>query len=59
MAAERAFAVSTGMSALDVITRLVRCGEEIITGDDLYGGTLRILFTHTPISHDLLFTPYT
>lgn len=38
MSAKRAFAVSTGMSALDVIVRLVRTGEEIIAGDDLYGG---------------------
>jgi len=38
MSAKRAFAVSTGMSALDVITRLVKSGEEIIAGNDLYGG---------------------
>jgi hypothetical protein len=38
MSAKRSFAVSSGMSALDVIVRLVRAGEEIIAGDDLYGG---------------------
>lgn len=39
MAAKRAFAITSGMSALDVISRLVKAGEEIIAGDDLYGGT--------------------
>jgi cystathionine beta-lyase len=31
------------MGALDVITRLLRPGDEVITGDDLYGGTQRLL----------------
>jgi cystathionine beta-lyase len=31
------------MGALDVITRLLRPGDEVITGDDLYGGTNRLL----------------
>ncbi|SAL99278.1 hypothetical protein [Absidia glauca] len=43
MGAKRALAVTSGMGALDVITRLVRAGEEIIAGDDLYGGTNRLL----------------
>ncbi|KAJ1967371.1 cystathionine beta-lyase [Dispira parvispora] len=43
MRAQRAFVVSSGMSALDVILRLVKAGEEIIAGDDLYGGTNRLL----------------
>ncbi|KAG0323945.1 cystathionine beta-lyase [Dissophora globulifera] len=43
MSAKRAFAVNSGMTALDVITRLVKSGEEIIAGDDLYGGTNRLL----------------
>lgn len=47
MGAKRALAVTSGMSALDVITRLVKNGEEIIAGDDLYGGTNRLLsFLH-------------
>ncbi|OAQ97608.1 hypothetical protein LLEC1_08183, partial [Akanthomyces lecanii] len=29
--------------ALDVITRVLRPGDEVITGDDLYGGTHRLL----------------
>jgi len=31
------------MGALDVITRLLKPGDEVITGDDLYGGTNRLL----------------
>ena len=37
------FAVSSGMACLDVITRIVKSGERIIAGDDLYGGTNRLL----------------
>ncbi|KAG5458669.1 MAG: cystathionine beta-lyase [Olpidium bornovanus] len=43
MSANRAFAVASGMSALDVITRMVKAGEEIVAGDDIYGGTHRLL----------------
>ncbi|KAG0252022.1 cystathionine beta-lyase [Mortierella polycephala] len=43
MAAKRAFAVNSGMTALDVITRMVKAGEEVIAGNDLYGGTNRLL----------------
>ncbi|PWY99299.1 cystathionine beta-l [Testicularia cyperi] len=37
------YAVSSGMACLDVITRIVKAGERIIAGDDLYGGTNRLL----------------
>jgi len=40
---EKCFAVSTGMSALDVVTRVLKPGDEVVTGDDLYGGTNRLL----------------
>ncbi|KAM3511657.1 hypothetical protein MY11210_004674 [Beauveria gryllotalpidicola] len=43
MGAHCALAVSSGMGALDVITRVLRPGDEVITGDDLYGGTHRLL----------------
>ncbi|KAG0007123.1 cystathionine beta-lyase [Modicella reniformis] len=43
MSAKRAFAVNSGMTALDVITRLIKTGEEVIAGNDLYGGTNRLL----------------
>jgi cystathionine beta-lyase/cystathionine gamma-synthase len=41
--AAHAFAVSSGMAALDTILRILKPGDEVIAGDDLYGGTNRIL----------------
>jgi len=41
--ASHAFTVSSGMAALDIITRLVKPNSSIIAGDDLYGGTNRLL----------------
>jgi cystathionine gamma-lyase/cystathionine beta-lyase len=33
---------SSGMGAVDAVLRLLQPGDEVITGDDLYGGTYRI-----------------
>lgn len=41
--ASHAFALSSGMAALDIITRLIKPHSTIVTGDDLYGGTNRLL----------------
>jgi len=41
--AHRTFAVSTGMSCLDTILRMVKPGETVLAGDDIYGGTHRLL----------------
>jgi cystathionine beta-lyase len=38
-----ATAFASGMAAITALTRLVETGEEIIAGDDLYGGTVRLL----------------
>ena len=38
-----ATAFASGMAAPTALTRLVEAGEEIIAGDDLYGGTVRLL----------------
>jgi cysteine-S-conjugate beta-lyase len=46
MSAKRALVVSSGMAALDVISRLLKPGDEVIAGDDLYGGR-----THQPLQH--------
>ncbi|KAK9480197.1 Cys/Met metabolism PLP-dependent enzyme-domain-containing protein [Lipomyces japonicus] len=43
MNANRVLAVASGMSAMDVIARLLKPGDEVIAGDDLYGGTNRLL----------------
>jgi len=41
--ASRAFTFNTGMAALSLLTRLVPAGGRILCGDDLYGGTWRLL----------------
>lgn len=38
-----AFAFNSGMAALVAIIGLIQCGDHIIAGDDLYGGTYRLL----------------
>lgn len=43
MKASQTFAVTSGMGCLDVILRLLQPGDEVIAGDDLYGGTHRLL----------------
>ncbi|KAM9907027.1 hypothetical protein OXX69_006573 [Metschnikowia pulcherrima] len=43
MKATQTFAVTSGMGCLDVIVRLLQPGDEVIAGDDLYGGTHRLL----------------
>ena len=41
--AEHASAFASGMAAITALTRLVSSGDEIIAGNDLYGGTVRLL----------------
>jgi cystathionine beta-lyase/cystathionine gamma-synthase len=41
--ADHAFVVASGMAALDIILRMLKPGDEVIAGDDLYGGTNRLL----------------
>ena len=41
--AEHACAFASGMAAITALTRLVSAGDEIIAGNDLYGGTVRLL----------------
>lgn len=45
-------AFASGMAAITAVTRLVRTGEEILAGDDLYGGTTRLLARVAP-SHGI------
>ncbi|RKF78784.1 Cystathionine beta-lyase [Golovinomyces cichoracearum] len=53
MKATRTLSVSSGMGALDVITRMLHPGDEVITGDDLYGGTNRLL-TFMAANHGII-----
>ncbi|KAA8517236.1 hypothetical protein F0562_017510 [Nyssa sinensis] len=41
--ADRAFCFTSGMAALAAVTHLVGTGEEIVAGDDIYGGSDRLL----------------
>lgn len=49
------FAFSSGLSAIDCVLRLLNPGDEIIAGDDLYGGTYR-MFTRLFQKYGLEFT---
>lgn len=40
--AQFALAFSSGMGATDAVMKLLQPGDEVITGDDLYGGSYRI-----------------
>lgn len=46
--AERSFAFTSGMSALVAVVRLVKSGQHILAGDDIYGGTSRLLSSVVP-----------
>lgn len=48
--AHRSFAFTSGMAALAVAMRLVPAGGHIVTGDDIYGGTSRLLANVAPAS---------
>jgi len=41
--ASRSFAFSSGMAALTAVTRLLRPGDHVLAGADIYGGTFRLL----------------
>lgn len=41
--ADRSFTFTSGMSALVAVVRLVGTGQHILAGDDIYGGTSRLL----------------
>lgn len=40
--AKHALCFSSGMGAIDAVVKLLRPGDEVITGDDLYGGSYRM-----------------
>ena len=49
------FAFSSGLSAIDCVLRTLHPGDEVIAGDDLYGGTYR-MFTRLFKKYGLEFT---
>ncbi len=42
-AGDHACAFGSGMAAITALTRVLNSGDEIIAGDDLYGGTVRLI----------------
>lgn len=48
------FAFSSGLSAIDCVLRILNPGDEVIAGDDLYGGTYR-MFTRMFEKYGLKF----
>ena len=36
-------AFASGMAAIDTVLRLVKAGEHVLAGNDVYGGTFRLL----------------
>jgi cystathionine beta-lyase len=48
------FAFSSGLSAIDCVLKMLNPGDEIISGDDLYGGTYR-MFTRMFEKYGLKF----
>ncbi|XP_047330454.1 cystathionine beta-lyase, chloroplastic [Impatiens glandulifera] len=46
--ADRAFCFTSGMAALAAVTHLIGAGEEILAGDDIYGGSDRLLSQVVP-----------
>ena len=41
--ADRSFAYASGMAALAAVVKVARAGERVVAGDDIYGGTSRLL----------------
>jgi cystathionine beta-lyase len=46
--ARHAFAFASGMAALTALLRLVKAGDEVLVGDEIYGGTYRLLHDLAP-----------
>ncbi|KAJ0255430.1 hypothetical protein HA466_0101850 [Hirschfeldia incana] len=48
--ADRSFCFTSGMAALTAVTHLLKTGDEIVAGDDVYGGSDRLLSQVVPRS---------
>ena len=48
------YAFASGLAAIDCVLRLLKPGDEVVTGDDLYGGTYR-MFTRLFEKYGLKF----
>lgn len=53
--AERALVFSSGLASIDAVLNLLRTGDHVVAGDDLYGGTYR-LFTRVASERGIRFS---
>ncbi len=51
--AHAAFAFTSGMAALAAVTRLLKAGDELLVGDDIYGGMHRLVSRVTGALHGI------
>ena len=54
--AHAAFAFGSGMAALAAVTRLLRVGDELLVGEDIYGGMHRLVSRVTGALHGVRVT---
>ena len=52
--AHTAFAFGSGMAALAAVTRLLRAGDELLVGEDIYGGMHRLVSRVTSALHGIV-----
>jgi cystathionine beta-lyase len=52
--AHAAFAFGSGMAALAAVTRLLRAGDELLVGEDIYGGMHRLVSKVTSALHGVV-----
>jgi len=53
--AERALVFSSGLAAIDAVLNLLKVGDHVVAGEDLYGGTYRI-FTKVAANRGIEFS---
>jgi len=53
--AEHALVFSSGLAAIDAVTNLLKPGDHVVAGNDLYGGTYRH-FTNIAVNRSIQFT---
>ncbi|AIE87046.1 trans-sulfuration enzyme family protein [Fimbriimonas ginsengisoli] len=53
--AEKALVFSSGLASIDAVVNLLKAGDHIVAGDDLYGGTRR-LFTKVAANRGIEFS---
>ncbi len=52
-------AFSSGLASVDAVLKLLKCGDEIVAVDDIYGGTFRLLNLYKKLGIDTKFVDTT